>query len=241
MQTSEVNIFSKLEKQRPNRLCECSRMLPLMVKDEKLYRYPFCRKCLDPEVVASEGYTEPEYHQDTPMIFRATDENRLHPKMKEALSWRPTLEKSGMLLHGTTGIGKSRAAWLWTNRIWLQGIKRDLNLNFMFLSMMDFESMIQSSFSENKRKEILNEICDAPLLVLDDLGKERLTSRMSTDLFGIIDHRSLSAKTTIITTNFNGQGLIDRFPPQDKETGIALVRRLRDYYSAYGMSTESPQ
>jgi DNA replication protein DnaC len=204
--------------------------------DIVLRRYRECRACMDYEVAKSEGWDWPTHHPKMPFIFRATDENRLHPNMQKALSWVPTIEKSGMLLHGTTGIGKSRAAWEWVNRKWLKGIDKDVIYPFLFLTMSDLEELLQQSWSEKKHSEVLKEIIDIPVLALDDFGKERLTSRMAADLFAVIDKRSINAKATIITTNFNGNGLIDRFLPQDKETGIALVRRLRDYYATFGMN-----
>jgi len=69
-----------------------------------------------------------------------------------------------------------------------------------------------------------------PLLAFDDLGKERLTARMESDLFGIIDERTQNLKTTIITTNYNGQSLLERFGNQ--ETGQAFIRRIREFSTA---------
>jgi DNA replication protein DnaC len=201
-----------------------------------LRRYRECRKCMDYEVAKSEGWDWPTHHPKMPFIFRSTDVGRLHQNMRNSLDWLPTVEKSGMLLHGTTGIGKSRAAWEWVNRRWLKSLEKDIMMKFLFLSMSDLEELLQQSWSEKKHSEVLKEIISMPLLALDDFGKERLTPRMAADLFAIIDKRSISAKATIITTNFNGNGLIDRFQPQDRETGVALVRRLRDYYTAYGMN-----
>jgi DNA replication protein DnaC len=70
------------------------------------------------------------------------------------------------------------------------------------------------------------------LLVIDDLGKERLTQRMESDLFAIIDERTSNKRSTIITTNYNGSGLSDRF--SNGETGSAIIRRLKDYFRIYG-------
>ena len=66
-----------------------------------------------------------------------------------------------------------------------------------------------------------------------------MTGRMAVDLFGIIDERSMNSRATIITTNFNSTALIDRFPPSDKETAIALVRRFKDYYKTCGIGVDT--
>lgn len=249
MQVSEIDLFKELDRALPMFVCggdrgRCLKVLPLVQKFDGdnivIRRYRECNKCLDPKVLQSEGWTKPTHHPMMPPLFRSTDENRLHPRMKDALSWKPSTEKSGMLLHGTTGIGKSRAAWEWVNRIWLKGVDKGHMLPFLYLTMSDLEEKLQQSWSEKKHAEVLKELASTQLLVLDDLGKEKLTSRMAADLFAIIDKRSTTSKATIITTNFNGSGLIDRFAPQDKETGIALVRRLRDYYATYGMKESTP-
>ncbi|NBR91550.1 MAG: ATP-binding protein [Rhodobacteraceae bacterium] len=70
--------------------------------------------------------------------------------------------------------------------------------------------------------------CSVPLLAFDDLGKERLTQRLESDLFAIIDERTSNLRPTIITTNYNGTTLLERF--NNKETGEALLRRIREYY-----------
>lgn len=236
---SEINLFAELERQMPLSICTCGKRMQLLQRQEGnsivLKRYPACRNCASEEKTSAEGWETPTHHPMMPPIFRDTDVEKLHPRMKDALEWSPTFSKSGMLLHGTTGIGKSRAAWEWINRAWLKGVKKDLHLPFLFLSMSDLEEKIQESFSEKSHSDTLRRLYEEPILILDDFGKERLTPRMATDLFAIIDKRTLKSKVTIITTNFNSKGLIDRFAPQDKETGIALVRRMRDYYTAYGM------
>ena len=55
---------------------------------------------------------------------------------------------------------------------------------------------------------------------------------MESDLFAIIDERTANERATIITTNYNGTGLSDRF--QNSETGAAIIRRIKDYFKIYG-------
>ena len=82
------------------------------------------------------------------------------------------------------------------------------------------------------RHPVSDEAVAVPLLVLDDLGKEKMTQRLETVLFAIIDERTANNKVTIITTNYTSQGLQDRF--SNAETGPAFIRRLKDYFQAVG-------
>jgi len=58
------------------------------------------------------------------------------------------------------------------------------------------------------------------------LGKEKMTDRMASVLFALIDQRTQNKRSTIITTNLTGDQLLERF--HDKETGNAFVARLKD-------------
>jgi DNA replication protein DnaC len=96
--------------------------------------------------------------------------------------------------------------------------------------MRKFEGLIEKGFDDRDHGKVLDILISCPVLVLDDLGKERLTQRLESDLFAVLDERTSNLRTTIITTNYTGDKLVDRF--QNKETGVALVRRLRDYFVA---------
>jgi hypothetical protein len=63
---------------------------------------------------------------------------------------------------------------------------------------------------------------------------------MASDLFSVIDERTVNKRCTIISTNFNGASLLERFDARDKETGVALIRRFKDYYKIVGMGLDNP-
>lgn len=178
-----------------------------------------------PKVLAKKGFVWAVRHPDYPAAFIDTDANRLGGGLRTAINWEPS-EKPFLLLHGTTGTGKSRTAWMVFNRIWL----REFPARAVWLPMRKLEAAIERGFDDHKHGQVLDYFCTVPMLVLDDLGKERLTPRMETDLFGIIDERSQNLRTTIITTNYNGTTLLDRFGNQ--ETGQAFLRRIREFSTA---------
>lgn len=170
-------------------------------------------------------------HPDVPALFRATDYDRLSDKMKSLLDWQPAESgkeffegRVSLLIHGLSGTGKTRAAWVIFQRLW----KKFYPKGAKFLTMRELDGMLLSSFKNENHDSIMHYLINLNLLVLDDLGKERLTPRMESDLFAIIDERANNMKHTIITSNYNGMSLQERF--NSDETGVAIVRRLRDYY-----------
>jgi hypothetical protein len=178
------------------------------------------------EMFKGKGYVFLHHHPDHPKAFRDTDRDRLPPNLQRALGWKPE-GKKGLLLHGVTGAGKTRTAWEVFNRLWLF----DFPDKAVWLPMRKLEGAIEKGFDDHKHGKVVDYFCQVPLLALDDLGKERLTARMETDLFAILDERTSNLRTTIITTNYNGTTLLDRF--HNKETGEAFLRRLREYFDAF--------
>lgn len=87
------------------------------------------------------------------------------------------------------------------------------------------------SFRDKRHDEILDRLCSAPFIVLDDFGKEKITDRIASDLFALIDDRTSNRRPTLITTNLNGAALEDRLSHSDPELAAALVARLREFFT----------
>ena len=66
----------------------------------------------------------------------------------------------------------------------------------------------------------------ADVVLLDDLGKEKLTERCEVELFNLIEERSQHCRPVIVTTNANGQTLEDRF---DDDRSGPFLRRVREF------------
>jgi len=217
--------------------CHCGKRGALFAKDDhSLVRYHRCRDHLDQERVTAEGLMDSTVPPAMPALFRDTEVSRLHLSIQKAVEWKPEGDKSGLLLHGTTGIGKTRAIWEIIRRQWVEQAKRDRQLAYQFLTMRKIEGMIEKGFDDRQHAKMLDGLIELPFLIIDDFGKERLTQRMASDLFAVIDERSTAQRPTIISTNYNGTTLLERFDSRDVETGKALIRRLKDYYQMAGMA-----
>lgn len=101
----------------------------------------------------------------------------------------------------------------------------------------DFFRTIKRAFLPNSKEsegEIMACYTKPPILVLDDLGKERPTEWGAEQLFALINARYDKARALIVTTNYGGEELIRRLTPRaadgiaDDTTARAIVDRLRE-------------
>ena len=158
-----------------------------------------------------------------PPAFQDTD--RLHPSMQnprviEAMKW--DFGPQGLLVHGQTGGGKSRACYLIAQR------EAELGKNVLIFPPAEFSRQMAESFRQGREERFHRQLKDADLVFLDDLGKEKMTLRVQEELFALVDYRITHRKPILITTNFVGDKLIRRF--EDVEAAIPLVERFRTHF-----------
>jgi hypothetical protein len=184
-----------------------------------------CKPCMVAwdKMVLSHGMPKaPKPETPMPALFDDTDPERIGaPLSQYALGWTPS--GKGLLIHGSTRKGKTRTAWYIANRLWNSN---NFKNKYLFLTMFELEARIASSWGNSSWDKTMFQMTNVPLLFLDDLGKEKMTDRMASCLFALIDQRTMHQRPTIITTNLTGDTLLERF--HDKETGTAFVARLKD-------------
>jgi DNA replication protein DnaC len=162
-----------------------------------------------------------------PLVLADTDIKQFpHRLAKFVEDWNPSV--LNVIIHGQTRCQKTRAAWL----ILLKA--QDAGYRCMAMTMRDFELIIEDGYENGDHGKRLAVVCNVDALLIDDLGKERPTPRMATDLFQVIDHRSSHKLITIITTNFTSDGIERRFKDGDAQLASALVARLKEFYTPFG-------
>ncbi len=103
-------------------------------------------------------------------------------------------ENMGLLFWGKVGTGKSYLAGCIANALMEKEIP---------VCMTNFTAILHTL--ENSfvgRNEYIDLLCRYPLLIIDDLGKERGTEYSLEQVYDIIDSRYRSRKPLIVTTNY---------------------------------------
>lgn len=172
-------------------------------------------------ILNSKSLREEGWNNICPKEFRETVPHRLpHPhSLDMVLRWQ--FGAKGLILHGATGSGKSRCAWVLLKREYVAGRS---------LRHLDYMAGIEYAerFHESPRavREWMESMISTQLLFLDDIFKAKFTDSFENSIFSIISRRTEHGKPCILTTNDTGESLGERLSPDRFEP---LTRRLREF------------
>lgn len=154
-----------------------------------------------------------------PTIYQETDASRL-PKgpTEEVLAWK--FGRRGMVLHGPTGRGKTRAAFLLMERLHLEG------RSVAVFHGNDFAHQCAEKFGDCRGEEWIASLAKEDVVFFDDLGKFKMTERVEAELFGLIEMRVAWARPIVVTANFSGKSLAEKMTD---DRGESFVRRLKEF------------
>lgn len=108
------------------------------------------------------------------------------------------------MLWGPPGCGKSHLAAAVTHEL----IRRGKTV--VFQSVPELLARIRGTYGDDAReseRDVMAALMDCDLLVLDDLGAERVTDWVQDTLFRLIDGRYRAAKSIMVTTNLEPRDL----------------------------------
>lgn len=106
-------------------------------------------------------------------------------------------EHSNLLLFGTTGVGKTFLSHCIAKEI------MQTAHSVLYLTATEFfDALLSKAISQDAESHLLYEqIQNCDLLIIDDLGTERNTDFIVSQLFVCLNNRILNQKSTIISTN----------------------------------------
>jgi len=127
-----------------------------------------------------------------------------------------------LLLQGGYGCGKTHLAAAVANACLNKGIP------VLFVNVPDLLDYLRGAYNPNAEEtydERFNEVRDAAILVLDDLGTQNATPWAEEKLYQIFNTRYVHKRPTVITTNLDLDDLDPRL--RSRLNDLDLVRKLR--------------
>ncbi len=129
-----------------------------------------------------------------------SEENAYKEAFVFASSFDPS-EGKGLTFVGDPGVGKTHLAVGILKKIY-----REKGIKGRFFDTKDLIYKLKALIEEGKTSKAIRRILNYPLIVLDDLGSERLSEWQREIISYIISYRYNNLKSTIITTNFSLTG-----------------------------------
>jgi DNA replication protein DnaC len=125
-----------------------------------------------------------------------------------------------LVLTGASGCGKTHLAAAIANQRIVDGLPA------LFIVVPDLLDHLRSTFSPNSEisyDDLFNQIINAPLLILDDLGTQSSTPWAQEKLFQIINHRFNTKLPTVYTTNLSPVELPERLRTRLTDETLSAV------------------
>lgn len=132
--------------------------------------------------------------------------------------------KCGIISIGPSGLGKTRITY---ERCRIDLTNGKTVKIFQPLAFGEAVSKL-SAESMTNLNSFIKSLNNYEIVFFDDLGKERLTERVASELFGVIETRIAQRLTTYITMNETGGSLLNKFT--DKQLGKALIYRMNEHF-----------
>lgn len=137
--------------------------------------------------------------------FEAFQREKFTDAFEIALNYAKVFEENkgeGLLFTGTPGTGKTHLAAAVANYI-----ITEFRIPVKFGGFIDILDSVKKSFDTDE--DVITELVNVPLLVIDDLGKEKQTEWSNSILYQVINRRYENFLPVIITTN-EDMGTLER-------------------------------
>jgi DNA replication protein DnaC len=221
--------MTKASMSRPCRECGAPFELPEFIPALIASMAHVCPECSEKAaeresrrtVEASKAVRSQRRKDMCPLQFLGTEPPKLPCQRGVQAVMRWEYGPKGLLLHGGTGQGKSRCAWLLLRREYEAG-RSIASLNSA--SGLAYGAKFSDSASEAARW--IERLTTIDLLLIDDVFKAKLTDSFESAVFTVINQRTERQRPMVVTLNDTGETLIERLSP---DRGPAMLRRLREF------------
>ena len=210
----------------PKQPAVCSRCLGVGYVKGKLCSC--VQKRYTQKLIAQSGFTlsAPKGFDDK-LLSKFSDANirasykKIYSALAQYCEKFPNTAKKNIVLSGGTGTGKTFAAAIIANNL----MERGFSVLYLtaFSLVQRFKSYIQNDFATRGDTSALDDLLDADLLVIDDLGTEPTIRNITQEyIYNIINERLVAGRAFIVTTNLDIDELDERY---DKRIASRLLSR----------------
>ena len=162
------------------------------------------------------GLCPPEFQKDIDWTYRRAKQHNLD----EIMAWR--YGSKGLLIHGTTGLCKTRFLY--------QLLRREFDIGrSMFVMSHSTWRMKCAAIAQDSQAKLIKWVhwqSTVDIWALDDLGKGQITPSSEEALEEIVNQRTMHGRPIIATTMHDMASLEAKMSP---DRGVAMIRRLLDY------------
>ena len=136
-------------------------------------------------------------------FYQGEDKDRFHGALRTSEDFVKNFNSDyqNLFFYGTVGTGKSFLSICIANELLRKGH------SVIYFSSLGLFSMLSEYVFDSKAKQELQglyeDLYNCELLVIDDLGTERVNNFVLSELFSCLNERDLRKKSTIITTNLS--------------------------------------
>lgn len=159
-----------------------------------------------------------------PPLYRESDPRRIPAAfLRECEAWQ--YNPVGIGLVGPAGCGKTRAAWMLLKRLHFSGL-RVFGITSTSFAKACADQWHDDHQSKALAEDMLTRCRRTKVLLLDDLGKQKMTERSELELFDLLEHRS-SHELPVIWTANAAKGDLRKMLSSDR--GEPILRRLSEF------------
>ena len=118
------------------------------------------------------------------------------------------LDSENLMFTGNAGLGKTHAALRWRGRPWTRATTSSTFPAPTFSG--GWETLRFGSDPDGEKDTLMDTVCGADLLILDDLGTEFNSSFVISTLYSLLNDRLGRRRPTILTTNIVDGTLLEK-------------------------------